>query len=114
LGESITDGLEREITEETGLSVCTIMPVTTWSGLHDGQHIISITFVCWAKNCAVILSDEHEDFKWVSIEDLSHQTIDTDFDTTKWIHYINVAKYFEKELRVYSSKQPKPFVQMLK
>ena len=96
VGESITEGLKREIREETALDVDIVMPVTTWSGVHNSQDILSITFVCWAQSSDVKLSDEHEDFRWISLKKLSQASIHTDFDTTKWPHFVAVAKYFEE------------------
>ena len=63
-------GLKREVREETNLDVNVIMPVTTWFGDFNDTKILSIDYLCLYKSRKVKLSEEHEDYKWLSLEDL--------------------------------------------
>lgn len=69
LGESYTDGLKREIGEETGLTIEIGKPIYVgeWRPIIKGvqNHIIAIYFECKPLDRQVRLSDEHDDFKWV-------------------------------------------------
>jgi 8-oxo-dGTP diphosphatase len=68
-GESYEDGLAREAKEETGLEVSGQYPIYVgeWRPkIKDVQlQIIAIFTVCKAKTTKVVLSDEHDDYKWV-------------------------------------------------
>jgi 8-oxo-dGTP diphosphatase len=68
-GEPFLDGLNREVLEETGLSVEPLRPlqVGEWSPLIGGiQHqIIAIFMLCKAVTHEIKLSDEHSEYAWV-------------------------------------------------
>ncbi|MEC9244365.1 MAG: nucleoside triphosphatase NudI [Pseudomonadota bacterium] len=80
-GESITEGLLREIEEELG-SDLTIETVQPWTfrddvrtktypdGTSEQIYMIYLIFDCRAANRSVSLSDEFEDFAWVLPGDL--------------------------------------------
>ena len=92
--ENPLDGLKREVLEETGIHVQPLMPVDVWSGTHNHNNIISITYVCIANTDEVILSDEHSDFVWVPIEELQMSKIETDFKIKEWPLLIKIAKTY--------------------
>jgi len=68
-GEPLLDGLLREVTEETGLTVKVGEPlfVGEWFPNIRGvqNQIVAIFFVCQTDQTEVILSEEHDEFQWV-------------------------------------------------
>jgi len=72
-GEPFLDGLRREITEETGLSVEVGEPlyVGEWFPTIKGvpNQIVAIFFVCTPTSEEIRLSEEHDDYKWVDAAD---------------------------------------------
>jgi 8-oxo-dGTP pyrophosphatase MutT (NUDIX family) len=74
-GEKLEDGLRRETQEETGitdLTVGKVIHVDEWFAKPEGElkHIVAIFFVCKTPSNDVILSDEHQDYAWVTVNDL--------------------------------------------
>ena len=69
LGEDPFLGLQREVKEETGLEIETIMPLSVrhFSRV-DKQVITLIIFLCKAKTKEVSLSNEHTEFEWAEIK----------------------------------------------
>jgi 8-oxo-dGTP diphosphatase len=70
VGENFEDALRREIREETGLEVDIIMPIYVgeWRPVIKGvqNQIVATFFVCEpTSNKEVVLSTEHDDFKWI-------------------------------------------------
>jgi len=63
-------GLKREVKEETGLEIEIIMPVTTWFGSFNNKKIFAVDYLCRYKSGEIILSEEHNSFKWLSLQDL--------------------------------------------
>ena len=74
LGESYENGLIREVREETGLEVMIGQPlyVGEWCpNIRGTKHqIIAIFTICKAKSTEVILSEEHDAYKWIDAKDL--------------------------------------------
>ena len=71
-GESPEDALLREIKEEVGISVELICPISAWSFLKDeNTHITGITFLCEVDAPFVRLSEEHNEYAWVTHGELS-------------------------------------------
>lgn len=72
--ESFEAALHREVLEETGLKIEILYPIYVgeWSPTIKGQkcHIVAIFNVCRAKTRDVVLSDEHDDFKWINPADV--------------------------------------------
>lgn len=71
-GSTLIDNLKREIKEETGLELIgepnlihaqDILRVT-------GKHVVRLTYVGEGEG-EVILSDEHDDYKWLSIDEIT-------------------------------------------
>jgi 8-oxo-dGTP diphosphatase len=72
IGEPFETALKREIMEESGLSVEIGQPfyVGEWHPVIKGEpnQIIGIFFVCVPTTHTVVLSDEHDDYKWVDFK----------------------------------------------
>lgn len=71
-GETAEGALKREIKEETGLIIEIKKPCSTFSYIMEKEkHFIDIQFLTTTKNFEdVKLSEEHEDYKWASIEEI--------------------------------------------
>jgi ADP-ribose pyrophosphatase YjhB (NUDIX family) len=71
INESAIESLQREIFEETKLSVAIIGPVAHWSFLNKSEfQIKGITYFCRYLEGVVELSLEHNIFFWVNIEEI--------------------------------------------
>lgn len=69
-GENAKEGICREIKEETGLEVCNLKVVDAISRFNDkNEYWIVVCYIAKAKNDAVKLSWEHDDFKWVTADE---------------------------------------------
>lgn len=72
-GETAVQCAEREIFEETGLKplkMWTIPYITQFfESKKDMIHSSPVFGITVSKDCNVILSDEHKDYKWLSYED---------------------------------------------
>jgi len=73
-GESIEEGLRREIREETGLEVELIRLIRLFSKKDD----IIILYLVKSKDDNVIISHEHKEFAWVNIEELDKYELSYD------------------------------------
>ena len=75
-GETLHDGLLREVKEETGLDVRVdkLLYVGEWM-VSPKTQIIALTYLCHADTDKVILSDEHKAFLWVTLEQMT-ETVD--------------------------------------
>jgi 8-oxo-dGTP diphosphatase len=77
LNEDIKKALKREVLEETSLDIRIIKDIgKKWSFIAlDNKKIIVTNFSCSLKNKEdqnkIILSEEHEEYKWVSLKDLN-------------------------------------------
>ena len=67
-GEDAVAGIVREIKEETGLEVKDVRPFDVETHLlpEDGAYWFTIAYRCKALSDNVILSWEHNDYKWVT------------------------------------------------
>lgn len=70
LGEAWQDGLSREVREETGLEVTIERPlfVGEWRPVIKGvpHQIVAIFMICKASPGTITLSDEHDQYEWVT------------------------------------------------
>jgi 8-oxo-dGTP diphosphatase len=69
LGESIDDGLRREVREETGLDVEPEMLTGVYKNMNHG--IIALVFRCRVTGGEIGVSDETTAFRWVTESDIS-------------------------------------------
>lgn len=74
-GERLEDGLRRETEEETGISelaVGKVIHVDEWFAKPEGElkHIVALFFLCKVKSNDVKLSEEHQEYAWVTADDL--------------------------------------------
>ena len=73
LEESI-DTIKREIKEETGL-IITNYKLVYVSPIFENHPVLkpflNIGYLCFVDNSDVIISDEHLDYKWVSVKELA-------------------------------------------
>lgn len=85
--EDPTNGVKREIKEETNLEVTDVQPISTASFKEkDGCFSVMIGFKALAVNEDIKLSDEHVAFKWLTPEELLESEIpDTYKDFVKAI-----------------------------
>ena len=74
-GEKLEEGLRRETLEETGITdikVGKVIHVDEWFSKPEGElkHIVALFFLCDTNTDAVTLSSEHNDYAWVTIDEL--------------------------------------------
>ena len=71
-GENHIQALEREIIEETGLTVKIHAPIAQWSFTKSsGLQISGVTYLCQYLRGRVSLSDEHCNFYWLPLSSIS-------------------------------------------
>lgn len=72
--ENIVDALNREVKEETGL-IINKYKIVYVSPIFENHPILkpflNIGYLCFVDNSDVVISDEHIDYKWVDVEELS-------------------------------------------
>lgn len=68
-GEDLEQALVREIQEEVGLTVSVerILYATTFK-TDPSRQVVLLTYLCRSKGRAVILSEEHSNFSWITKE----------------------------------------------
>jgi len=65
-GETFDEALVREVLEETGLTVRLTGVKGTTEDETEEFRVIHLVMIGECENCRVILSHEHEGFKWVT------------------------------------------------
>ncbi|OEF96594.1 NUDIX hydrolase [Desulfuribacillus alkaliarsenatis] len=66
-GELPELGLQREIYEEVHLDVDVLRPIWVWSFMKNPLvQVVGITYLCNSPSVAIKLSEEHQDFAWVT------------------------------------------------
>ena len=71
IGEKLIQNLEREVMEETGLEIEGKPKLIEAQDILriQGKHVVRLTYLGNADG-KVILSDEHSDYKWLSLEEI--------------------------------------------
>lgn len=70
VGENPYDGLKREIKEEINIGADIICPLDVHHFVRDDKQTITMMiFLCKPHSMDITLSEEHDDFKWVPLED---------------------------------------------
>lgn len=73
--EDIVDALKREVQEETGLIINEYKLVYV-SPIFENHPVLkpflNIGYLCLVDNSDVVISDEHIEYKWVSVEELAN------------------------------------------
>jgi 8-oxo-dGTP diphosphatase len=73
LYEDPSQGVVREIREETGLVVHVLGLIDYWFGeIGNYGKLLSLDFMTLSSQQAVALSQEHEDFTWATLSDLEN------------------------------------------
>jgi len=78
-GESFEEGLHREVKEECGLSIEVMDIVKAWTVYDYDVQVAGITYLTKYASGEVALSDEHEEYKWVTLDECENLEID------KWV-----------------------------
>lgn len=69
-GEDPYESIQREIEEEAEIRVSALKPFYLWSRTTgDGDFVMMIAYKCTALTTEVTLNWEHNDYKWVSLEE---------------------------------------------
>jgi 8-oxo-dGTP diphosphatase len=72
VGEDPIAAARREIVEETGLRVRVLpQPITAYAALRRGEPMTVIVFSAIRESGEVTLSDEHDDYRWCDIDELT-------------------------------------------
>src|ERR1700722_16247855 len=76
-GEELEEGLRREAKEETGitdLKIGKVIHAGEWFAKPENKlkHIVAIFFFCKTKTNKVILSEEHQEYVWITVGELSN------------------------------------------
>lgn len=74
-GEKLEEGLRRETEEEIGITdieIGKVIHVDEWFSKPEGElkHIVTLFFLCRVTSDKVVLSDEHQEYAWVTVNDL--------------------------------------------
>jgi 8-oxo-dGTP diphosphatase len=71
-GTALLENLRREIMEETGLGI-KYEPklITAQDILKDSRHVVRLTYLGFAEEGEVKLSQEHTAYQWLSAEEIS-------------------------------------------
>lgn len=79
VGEHPLEGMKREILEETGVEVEIVKPlcVDEWRPVVRGEQwqVIGIFMLCRTDKTEIRLSEDHDDFRWVTSEELADYAI---------------------------------------
>lgn len=67
-GETPNQALIRELKEETGLDIIILKPAYTFTKIREDYQTVGIGYLCIPKNDHVLLSDEHSDYLFVTID----------------------------------------------
>jgi 8-oxo-dGTP diphosphatase len=75
-GESIDSALRREVREETGLLVEPRAVAGMTERDRENLHVVAIYFTTRLVGGKIALSSEHDEFRWVSVQEMQKMTLD--------------------------------------
>lgn len=78
-GEDPRVAAVREAKEETTLSLSSLSPVYVTSHVYDDRQVVKTVFATTDYIGDVILSFEHDDYEWVTLEALATRPISQDY-----------------------------------
>ena len=78
-GEKPKDSIIREVHEETGITIKSITPVVVTSITKEKLYAVAVIYKSTTEDFSVDLSTEHQNYKWISLEDYFH------YDIQPWI-----------------------------
>lgn len=73
--ENSTEGLYREIYEETALNVKLIKPIRVFDVIKKQMHMTIITYMCQYGSGEVVLSEEHEEYFWLTLKEAEEMKV---------------------------------------
>lgn len=73
--ENSTEGLFREIYEETALNVKLIKPIRVFDVIKNQIHMTIITYMCQYGSGEVVLSEEHEEYFWLTLKEAEEMKV---------------------------------------
>lgn len=69
--EKIDLGVKREVVEECGLTIKSLEVGMLWELFREGKpDILGVTYICRKKDGDIQLSEEHNNYKWVELNDI--------------------------------------------
>ncbi len=73
-GEKPEEALNRELQEETGLTVSIKKPFRVFDYLSNNgeRQTVEIVYFCILKNGSIVLSSAHTEFKWINFDELDN------------------------------------------
>ncbi len=72
-GETPEEAVRREIEEELGLTCAVDSLVDVWVyEVVTGKEVLIVTYLCRCDSLAVVISDEHLDYKWFPLSEVEH------------------------------------------
>ncbi len=73
--EKCTEGLLREISEETSVKVKIIKPLRIFDVIREQVHMTLCTYLCVYKGGKVILSEEHDSYYWLTVKEAEEMKV---------------------------------------
>lgn len=77
-GEKPVQALERELMEEIGVTFTSVKLLHAWN-FYKNEHteVVGLTYMCKVSSNEIVLSKEHDNYAWVSREELNnYQLVD--------------------------------------
>lgn len=84
-GENPYDALKREIMEEVALDVEVIQPIDVWTYVKENVsfQLVGINYLCAWKSGKVVLSEEHERYEWLSLDEIKNKMLENELQYVK-------------------------------
>lgn len=76
VGEKLTDALSREIKEETSMELIEEPVLLLAQDIIRDKHVVRLTYLAQAKGDVVFDLVEHQEYKWVDLEDAKSMYLD--------------------------------------